>query len=61
VTLSGMPGVAWLGGGPWRSRRPCCSFAGAIHQLLSIILKLRILVLLPVSTMLYVVIVKNDS
>jgi hypothetical protein len=34
---------------------------GAIHQLLSIILKLRILVLLPVSTMPYVVIVKNYS
>jgi hypothetical protein len=32
---------------------------GAIHQLLSIILQLRILVLLPVSTMPYVVIVKN--
>jgi hypothetical protein len=36
-------------------------FWGAIHQLLSIILKLRILVLLPVSTMPYVVIVKNYS
>jgi hypothetical protein len=34
---------------------------GAIHQLLSIILKLRILVLLPVSTMPYVVMVKNYS
>jgi hypothetical protein len=34
---------------------------GAIHQLLSIILKLRIVVLLPVSTMPYVVVVKNDS
>jgi hypothetical protein len=34
---------------------------GAIHQLLSIILKLRILVLLPVSTMPYVVIAKNYS
>jgi hypothetical protein len=34
---------------------------GAIHQLLSIILKLRILVLLPVSTMPYVVKVKNYS
>jgi hypothetical protein len=34
---------------------------GAIHQLLSIILKLRILVLLPVSTLPYVVIVKNYS
>jgi hypothetical protein len=34
---------------------------GAIHQLLIIILKLRILVLLPVSTMPYVVIVKNYS
>jgi hypothetical protein len=34
---------------------------GAIHQLLSIILKLRILVLLPVSTMSYVVIAKNYS
>jgi hypothetical protein len=34
---------------------------GAIHQLLSIILKLRILVLLLVSTMPYVVIVKNYS
>jgi hypothetical protein len=34
---------------------------GAIHQLLTIILKLRILVLLPVSTMPYVDIVKNYS
>jgi hypothetical protein len=34
---------------------------GAFHQLLSIILKLRILVLLPVSTMPYVVIVNNYS
>jgi hypothetical protein len=34
---------------------------GAIHQLLGIILKLQILVLLPVSTMPYVVIVKNYS
>jgi hypothetical protein len=34
---------------------------GAIHQLLSIILKLRILVLLPVSIMPYVVKVKNYS
>jgi hypothetical protein len=34
---------------------------GAIHQLLSIILNLRILVLLPVSTTPYVVIVKNYS
>jgi hypothetical protein len=34
---------------------------GAIHQLLSIILKLRILVLLPVSTMPFVVIVNNYS
>jgi hypothetical protein len=34
---------------------------GAIHQLLSIILKLRILVLLLVSTIPYVVIVKNYS
>jgi hypothetical protein len=34
---------------------------GAIHQLLSIILKLRILVLSPVSTMPYEVIVKNYS
>jgi hypothetical protein len=33
----------------------------AIHQMLRIILKLRILVLLPVSTMPYVVIVKNNS
>jgi hypothetical protein len=33
---------------------------GAIHQLLSIILKLRILVLLPVSTMPYVVMAKNS-
>jgi hypothetical protein len=32
---------------------------GAIHQLLIIILKLRILLLLPVSTMPYVVIVRN--
>jgi hypothetical protein len=36
-------------------------FWGAIHQLLSIILKLRILVLLPVSNMPYVVKVKNYS
>jgi hypothetical protein len=34
---------------------------GAIHQLLSIILKLGILVLLLVSTIPYVVIVKNYS
>jgi hypothetical protein len=34
---------------------------GAIHQLLSIILILRILVLLPVSTMPYVVNLKNYS
>jgi hypothetical protein len=34
---------------------------GAIHQLLSIILKLRILVLLPVSNLPYVVKVKNYS
>jgi hypothetical protein len=34
---------------------------GAIHQLLSIILKLRILVLLPMSTMPYVVMAKNYS
>jgi hypothetical protein len=34
---------------------------GAIHQLLSIILKLKILVLLPVSTMPYVVIINNYS
>jgi hypothetical protein len=34
---------------------------GAIHQCLRIILKLRILVLLPVSTMPYVVKVKNYS
>jgi hypothetical protein len=34
---------------------------GAIHQLLNIILKLRILVLLPVSTLPYVVKVKNYS
>jgi hypothetical protein len=34
---------------------------GAIQQLLSIILKLRILVLLLVSTMPYVVIAKNYS
>jgi hypothetical protein len=34
---------------------------GAIHQLLNIIFKLRILVLLPVSTMHYVVKVKNYS
>jgi hypothetical protein len=32
---------------------------GAIHQLLNIILKLRILVLLPVSTLPYVVKVNN--
>jgi hypothetical protein len=34
---------------------------GAIHQLLNIILQLRILVLLLVSTLLYVVKVKNYS
>jgi hypothetical protein len=34
---------------------------GAIHQLLNIILKLGILALLPVSTLLYVVIVNNYS
>jgi hypothetical protein len=34
---------------------------GAIHQLLNIILKLRILVLLPLSTLPYVVKVKNYS
>jgi hypothetical protein len=34
---------------------------GAIHQLLSIILNLRILVLLPLSTLPYVVRVKNYS
>jgi hypothetical protein len=34
---------------------------GAIHQLLSIILKLRILVSLPVSTLPYVVKFKNYS
>jgi hypothetical protein len=34
---------------------------GSIHQLLNIILKLRILVLLPVSTMPYVFLVKNYS
>jgi hypothetical protein len=34
---------------------------GAIHQLLSIIFKLRILVLVPVSTMPYVVTVQNYS
>jgi hypothetical protein len=34
---------------------------GAIHQLLSIILQLRILFLLPVSTLPFVVIVKNYS
>jgi hypothetical protein len=34
---------------------------GAIHQLLSIIHKLKILVLLPLSTMPYVVKVKNYS
>jgi hypothetical protein len=33
---------------------------GAIHQLLSIVLKLRILVLLPVSTLPYIVKVKNQ-
>jgi hypothetical protein len=36
-------------------------FWGAFHQLLSLILKLRILVLLPVSTLPYVVIVENYS
>jgi ABC-type multidrug transport system fused ATPase/permease subunit len=36
-------------------------FRGAIHQLLNIILKLRILVLLHVSTLPYVVKVKNYS
>jgi hypothetical protein len=34
---------------------------GAINQLVSIILKLRILVLLPVSTLPYVLKVKNYS
>jgi hypothetical protein len=34
---------------------------GAIHQLLNIILKLRILVLLPVSTLPYIVKVNNYS
>jgi hypothetical protein len=34
---------------------------GAIHQFLNIILKLRILVLLPVLTLSYVVKVKNYS
>jgi hypothetical protein len=34
---------------------------GAIHQLLSIILKLRILVLSPLSNLPYVVTVKNYS
>jgi hypothetical protein len=34
---------------------------GAIHQLLNIILQLRILVLLPVSTLPYVVRVKISS
>jgi hypothetical protein len=42
-------------------RLSSCLTWGAIHQLLSIIHKLRILVLLPVSTMPYVVIFKNYS
>jgi hypothetical protein len=37
------------------------SIRGAIHQFLRIILKLRILVLLAVSTLSYVVEVKNHS
>jgi hypothetical protein len=40
---------------------PCGIIRGAIHQLLSIFLKLRILVLLTVSTLSYVVKVKNYS
>jgi hypothetical protein len=36
-------------------------FRGAIHQFLRIILKLRILVLLPVSTLPYVVELRNYS
>jgi hypothetical protein len=39
----------------------CDESRGAIHQLLNIILKLRILVLLTVSTLPYVVKVKNCS
>jgi hypothetical protein len=40
----------------------CCQVNwGAIHQFLRIIFNLRILVLLPVSTLLYVVKVKNCS
>jgi hypothetical protein len=42
-----------------RSSRSFSVARGEIHQLLSIILKLRILVLLPVSTLPYVVKVKN--
>jgi hypothetical protein len=42
-------------------RRPAPGSWGAIHQCLRIILKLRILVLIPVSTMPYVVEVKNFS
>jgi hypothetical protein len=47
---------------PEHSRGPMEKFAwGAIHQFLNIILKLRILVLLPVSNLPYVVEFKNYS
>jgi hypothetical protein len=52
------PDLQW-GFGIYKSRR--IGIWGAIHQLLNIILQLRILVLLPVSTMPYVVKVKNYS
>jgi hypothetical protein len=58
---------AWVNTAP--NMRPAAAAAvaaianvrGVIHQLLSIISKLRILVLLPVSALPYVVIVKNYS
>jgi predicted MFS family arabinose efflux permease len=58
--FSGALGIIWfLFWAMFTSDSPATR--GAIHQLLSIILKLRILVLLPVSTMPYVVMVKNYS
>jgi long-subunit acyl-CoA synthetase (AMP-forming) len=47
--------------GDWAKKTGLEHNRGAIHQLLSIILKLRILVLLPVSTVPYVVRLKNYS
>jgi hypothetical protein len=46
---------------PKKKSRSYAEARGAIHQLLNIILKLRILVLLPVSTLPYIVKVKNHS